>query len=350
MRVVLKALGVIALILGVALPAIIFPQHRLLATTGQYRVANVTYTYTDTSRLETYTDTGENRNLNVEFWYPESCDEAILNLCPLIVFSHGSTGIRSSNESLYNELASHGYVVCSIDHTYQCLYTTDENGHTTWIDMGFVKEIKADDAKSDKQRSYEHYRKWMEVRTGDIDFVINTILAKARKNTGETVYRLVNDERIGVIGHSLGGSAALGIGRMRGDVGAVIALESPFMCDIKGVEDGEFVWNKEAYPVPVLNIYSDSSWSHLDEWAQYAKNYELLSGTEATAFNIHIDGVGHFTLTDLALTSPLLTRVFNGRKSTTDTRYCLETLNKVCLRFFNCYLKGQGEFVPDEMY
>jgi len=36
------------------------------------------------------------------------------------------------------------------------------------------------------------------------------------------------------------------------------------MCDIIGVEDGEFVWNEDTYPIPVLNIYSDSSWSHLD--------------------------------------------------------------------------------------
>lgn len=343
-RVVLKAIGMTVLIFVVTLPAIIFPQYKPLKATGEYQVATVNDTYTDANRVETYTNTGENRKLNVEFWYPEDYDESTPRACPLIVFSHGAAGIKSSNESLYNELASHGYVVCSIDHTYQCLYTTDENGHTTWIDMGFMRELNAEDAKSDRQRSYEYYKKWMDIRTGDINFVIDYILSKAGKNDAETVYRLVDNKKIGVIGHSLGGSAALGIGRMRDDVSAVIALESPFMCDIEGVEGGEFVWNDEPYPIPVLNVYSDSSWSHLDEWPQYAENHALLSTDKATAFNVHISGAGHLTLTDLALTSPFLTRMLNGQKSNTGAEYCLKTINKVCLEFFDCYLKGEGVF------
>ncbi len=210
-----------------------------------------------------------------------------------------------------------------------------------------MKECTVEDAKSDRQQSYEYYQKWMKIRTGDINFVIDEILAKAESNNADTVYKLVDGTRIGVMGHSLGGSAALGIGRMRKDTGAVVALESPFLCDIKGVEDGEFVYEKNIYPVPVLNVYSDSSWSHLAQWPQYAENYALLSGAGATAFNIHISGAGHFTLTDLALTSPFLTRTFNGRKSTADTEACLRTINKACLEFFDCYLKGEGRFTSD---
>lgn len=349
-RVVLKALGMTALFFAATLPAIVFPQHEPLKTTGGYQVATVTHTYMDASRVEAYTDTGENRKLNVAFWYPEDYDKSSLHTCPLILFSHGATGIKSSNESLYNELASHGYVVCSIDHTYQCLYTTDENGHTAWIDMDFLREINAEDAKSDRQQSYAYYKKWMEIRTGDIDFVTDYILTEAKKIDAETVYRLINSKKIGMAGHSLGGSAVLGMGRIRDDVGAVIALESPFMYDIKGVKDGEFVWDDEGYPIPVLNVYSDSAWGHLGEWPQYAENYELLSGANATAFNVHISGAGHFTLTDLALTSPFLTRMLNGQKSTADAGYCLETINKVCLEFFDCYLKGQGEFTLGGTY
>ena len=112
--VVLKAIGMTVLIFTLTLPAIIFPQHKALGATGQFQVATVKHTYTDTKRIETYTDTGENRKLNVEMWYPENADKTY----PLIVFSHGAFGTKSSNTSLYNELASHGYVVCSIDHTY----------------------------------------------------------------------------------------------------------------------------------------------------------------------------------------------------------------------------------------
>ena len=104
----------------------------------------------------------------------------------------------------------------------------------------------------------------MGIRTGDINFVIDYALSQAASSDPNHVYALIDTTTIGVMGHSLGGSAALGIGRTRHDVGAVIALESPFLCDIVGVNNGEFVWNEETYPTPVLNIYSDSSWGHLE--------------------------------------------------------------------------------------
>lgn len=348
-RVVFNAIGMALLIFVITLPAIIFPQHNPIKPTGKYQVATVTYTYTDTSRIETYNATGENRKLNVELWYPKNADGTY----PLIVFSHGGFGIKSSNETLYNDLASHGYVVCSIDHTYQCFYTTDADGHTVYINKGFIKEVNSEDPKSDIQQSYEYYKKWMDIRTSDINFVIDYILEKAKNNGADKVYNLIDTRKIGVMGHSMGGSAALGIGRIRDDVSAVIALESPLIYDIKGVKDGKFILTDKKYPVPVLNVYSDASWSHLAEWPQYAENYLLLSNTNAMAFNVYIKGAGHLTLTDFTLASPPLEQMLNkmmGAKSTIDSVYCLKTINKISLEFFDCYLKDYGKFTSVGTY
>jgi len=337
--VIMKAIGMTLIIFIVTVPSIIFPQYKEIKPTGEYEVATATYTYTDKNRIETYTSTKENRKLNVQMWYPKN----VHGTYPLIVFSHGAFGIKTSNETLFNELASHGYVVCSIDHTYHSLYTTDDTGHTIHVDKGYMNELKTEDAKNNKIQSYEYYQKWMKIRTDDTNFVIDYILKEARDKTSDTVYKLVDTTKIGVMGHSLGGSSALGIGRMRKDVSAVIALESPFLWDIKGVANGEFDFTDEKYPVPLLNVYSDSSWGHLKEWPQYAENSALLSNTNPTVINVHINGVGHLTLTDLALSSPLLTRIFNGQKSTTNTEYCLKVINKVCVEFFDCYLKGENK-------
>lgn len=345
-RVVWRTVEMTALIFSVTLPAILFPQYKPIPTTGDYQVATATYTYTDKSRIETYTDKGENRKLNVEMWYPENATGTY----PLVVFSHGGFGIKSSNESLYNELASHGYVVCAIDHTYQCFSTTDQDGHTIYMDKGYMHECEVENARANPQQSYEFYQKWMNIRTGDINFVIDTILAGASQPNADQAYKLVDSTKIGVMGHSMGGSAALGIGRMRADVSAVIALESPFMCDIQGVKDGEFIFNDKPYPVPVLNVYSDGTWGILADRPQYAENAALLSGANPTAFNVHITGVGHLTLTDLALTTPILTNLLNGKISTTSTLYCLKTINKITLEFFDCYLKGKGPFTSAGSY
>lgn len=345
-RVISKALGMTLLIFLVTLPAILFPQHEAIEPTGEYQVATANYSYTDAKRIETYTDVGECRKLNVRMWFPKDGKGRF----PLIMFSHGAFGVKTSNISLYNELASHGYVVCSIDHTYQCLYTRGEDRRTILMDMTYMKEMSDENAYIDKQRSYDLYQKWMKIRTDDMNFVLDHILQEVTGLDADTVYTHIDPTKIGVMGHSLGGSASLGIGRMRPDVSAVIALESPFMCDITGVKDGEFVFTDTIYPVPLLTVYSDQGWGLLPNAPQYAANYALLSTTNPTVSNIHISGVGHLSLTDLALESPLLTRMLNGKRSTTDSVYCLKTINKICLDFFDRYLKGKHDFTSVGTY
>lgn len=340
LKVIRKAMVMTLLFFIAIFPAILFPQYEILSVTGNYKVAKIKYTYTDVNRVESFAEKSENRKLNVGFWYPGNADGTY----PLVIFSHGGISTKTSNESLYNELASHGYIVASIDHTYHSLFTTDEDGKNIFIDRGYMKELNTEDAKTNPQLSYEYYQKWMGVRTQDISFVIDYIISKTESHNNEVVYELIDTEKIGVMGHSLGGSAALAIGRTRTDIKAVIALESPFMGDILGVKDGEFVFTDDIYPTPVLNVYSSSSWDYLAHWPQYKQNYNLLSETDGVAYNIYISGAGHFTLSDLGLLSPILSRVLNGFKSTTDVKYVLEIINEVSLEFFNSYLKGQGEF------
>jgi dienelactone hydrolase len=346
-NIVLKTIGMMVLFFVITFPAIAYPQNKVIIdVTGDYQALTKTYTYIDDSRLESYGNTGKNRKLNVKMWYPDSASGKY----PLIVFSHGGLGIKSSNESLYNELASHGYIVCSIDHTYHSFYTTDDDGKTTWVDLGYMKELFSEDSKKDIQLSYEYYQKWMNLRTKDIDFVLDFIIEESHNINADFVYTLIDITKIGVVGHSLGGSAALGIGRIRDDISAVIALESPFMCDIEVVQYGQFIFTDETYPVPVLNVYSDSSWNILSERPQYAANYDMLSDTDATAFNVYINGVGHLGLTDFALNSPLMTRLFDAQESKKEAEDALKIINRICLEFFDSYLKGAGEFTSSGSY
>ncbi|NLV57193.1 MAG: hypothetical protein GXY67_00315 [Clostridiales bacterium] len=330
---VLAGILLALMIILALLPRLLFPPYEPLPTTGKYSVGTLVTHWADPARAETYGKAGGPRTLAVEFWYPQEGKGRY----PLVLFSHGAFGNRRSNESLFRELASHGYVVCSLDHTYQCLSTNLQGGKRIWMDAGYAGEIIREDAKKDPAQSLEFYRKWMGIRTGDIQFVLDTLLAQVSENPAHPVFGLVDSHAVALIGHSLGGSAVLGVGRARGEVIGVIALEAPFLCDIMAVENGNFVFDPREYPVPLLCVYSDASWPHLKEWPQYAQNARFLEKTGGNMNHLYFEGVGHLALTDLALASPFLTRIMDGPGHAVGAAEGLTRLNQVCLSFLNRY-------------
>ncbi len=334
-RAVFKAVGGTLLFAVAALPAIVFPQYSSPVITGDYAVATAQFTYVDETRPEAYSDTGENRSVNVALWYPEG----VQGKFPLVVFSHGFCGIKNSNLSAFEQLAANGYVVCSIDHPYHSYFTVDSNNKVTMVDSGYMREYA--DLGDDKQANLRLFQKWMDIRVSDLNFVIDSIL----DGKGD-VYELVDDTKIGVFGHSLGGAAAMGVPRVRQDIGAVINIDAPMLCELTGVENGVYTVNAEPYPAPLLNIYSQYLYDNgiLTDDAEYFQN-RLVSATAPASFEVVFQGAQHMSLTDLSLVSPFLAGILDsGRKATIDRHYCLETLNGIMLKFFDAYLKEGKPF------
>ncbi len=330
-----KAVNVFAIIV-IALTGLwvaVFPDFGSVKTTGDYPYACRVVELTDESRIESFISDGSPRKLSVLVYYPDAdCIEN--NTCPLVVFSHGGISTKTSNLSLYKELASHGYVVASIDHTYHAI-CTEIDGEKIFVDFGFIKEFLGENSYSDIENSYACFQKWMKLRTDDINFVLDTFIRKS-SDDGSSFYSLINANSIGVAGHSLGGAAALGVARLRDDIKAVIALESPYMCDIIGVNGVDFVWNTSPYPCPVMNIYSDTGYPLIETDNKYAQNKNLLYSENAE--NYHITGSNHFTLTDLVRTSPALCALLGGgyERPGYDT---LEFINQKSVAFLDKYLK-----------
>jgi predicted dienelactone hydrolase len=104
---------------------------------------------------------------------------------PLVIFSHGSGGIRFQSFFLCETLASHGFVVAAPDHT----------GNTA-IDLllGTADPF----AKSAVDRPL------------DVSFLITTLLARSADPADE-LHRRIDPDRIGVTGHSFGGFTSLAV-------------------------------------------------------------------------------------------------------------------------------------------
>jgi dienelactone hydrolase len=313
---------------------VLFPNLNSIPTTGEYTYTSCVVELTDLSRIEEYKSDGSHRKLSVLVYYPLE-DEIASNNCPLIVFSHGGISTKTSNLSLYKELASHGYVVVSIDHTYHSLFTEIDNTKI-YIDSGYMKELSKEDSNSDIENSYACFQKWMKLRTDDINFVIDTFIEKSQ-DENDPFYQLIDTNRIGLAGHSLGGAAALGAARQRSDVKAVLALESPFMCDIIGVDGEDFIWNTDPYHCAVMNIYSDNGYALIETDNKYVQNKNYLVN-EGNIRYYYIEGSNHYTLTDLVRVSPILCALLGGvyEKSGYDS---LVLINQKSLDFFGEYLR-----------
>ena len=319
--------------------AILFPQYEQPKTTGGYEVAAAKYTWTDNSRVEEFSKSGENRALTVEFWYPENADKTY----PLVVFSHGAFGFSGSNYSTFSELASNGYVVASIGHTYHAFYTMDTNGMLTTVDTDFINKAAEINAVHDTQHEEEIYNttsKWMKLRTDDENFVLDRILAECENNSAAALFSIINTGKIGLMGHSLGGASSAQIGRVRNDIDAVIVLDGTMLGEEVAFENNAVVLNDSPYPVPLLNVYAEDHYTNSKELVGDSYNNFYATENAVCAYETVFKNAGHLNLTDLPLFSPLLARMLGV--GTIDERYCIKTMNEVVLAFFDSYLKDAG--------
>jgi dienelactone hydrolase len=350
-----RAILMLLLIFIAVTPALIFPQHQQPKVTGKHPVATVLFTYTNENQVETFTNTGEKRKVNVEFWYPADLTGG--EKYPLVVFSHGSMGMKTSNTSTFLELASNGYVVCSIDNPYIALFTRGRDGQMILQSPTFRQEFfDVNNGKYDEATALQLEHKWMAVQTTDINFVLDTILASAQDPGSAGVYHLVDGGKIGLMGHSLGGESSAQVARERitngqNDIKAVVNLDADLSGEYVSVVNGKEVLNNTPYPVPILTILSDELTRRI---AAIPNASEIVAvkhvvATAPRAYEIDFAGTNHFSFTDLALNSPLLTSLLNGSVhsvagSEADPLATIEKMNATVLQFFNVYLRGEGSF------
>ena len=348
-KVILAGFGRLLLIGIAVLPAIILPQYDPVKPNGEYSVGTTSYTLTDESRKEAFTVEDDNRKVTIQFWYPSQSEQknnVTEGKFPLVIFSHGAFGYRMSNYSTFEELASHGYIVASIDHTYHAFMTKQEDGKTIIANMEFMNNaMKAQNGELDAKNIYDLQQDWMKLRTADMAFVLDYIKEMATSTKSDTVFQRIDLEHIGTLGHSLGGATAAQIGRDDADVDAVIVIDGTMLGEITGFKAGKERVTDVPYPKPIMNMYNESHYEEaLKNQEEYANMVAYKNALDS--YQVMIKGSGHINFTDLPIISPFLAKLLGT--GDVDARYCIETSNELILEFFNRYLKSSDVKIPKE--
>jgi dienelactone hydrolase len=190
----------------------------------------------DSTRQDPFLENGTKRELMVRFWYPAklngSCTLAqyaprtvwsyfsqlmgmplpsvTTNSCleapvedgphPVVVFTHGYTGTYTDYTFLFEDLASRGYVVASVDHTYEATAVQFPDGR--FVHSGFGSHLGNKMLEDDASLAFA-----LSVRLDDLRFVAADLDRINRSITSPFRGRL-DVNRIAIAGHSMGGLAA----------------------------------------------------------------------------------------------------------------------------------------------
>jgi hypothetical protein len=141
--------------------------------------------------------------------------------CPVLLFSPGANNSSLFYNSLLEELASHGFVVVGLEHTYEGRGQVLPDGRVVGPEAERLRPRPNSPTRQADEARF--YRRRVEVRARDAVFVLGQL---ARLGESEPLLTGCLDlSRVGVFGHSLGGVAAGEAARLDARFRAVANLD-----------------------------------------------------------------------------------------------------------------------------
>lgn len=376
------ATGVVQTISGsaeaaaLAAAADIPPSFQLPELTGPYQVGTTSYDFVDSSRNDIYApNPTDKRELMVQVFYPGTKEpgaipaayledsvarasapsfgvppDNFVNLVhsfhthafsgtpistvsssyPVLLFSHGFNTLPQLYTLQAEELASHGYIVANITHTYDSPVTKFPDGRIA-LQAPIFNKVFSD---PESPETINIIGKDIDVRAADARFVLNELEHLNASDPQSLLTGHLDLNRVGIFGHSLGGATAA----------EAMLLDSRFKAGIEmdGTLLGDAV--KDGLQQPFMLINSDLV--SLDPRRQ--SFYEKLKND---AYNLTIKGTQHLSYTDLPLLFPLVETYYspqlaaelkNANFGLINAKRGAKIIDDYTLAFFDKYLNSQN--------
>ena len=371
-----------SLSLSFLLPVIQFPR-----PTGEYTVGLQALFLEDSTRPETISNIeGDKRKLTIKIWYPSNqkvrhpekyYDEGhsdafaqskgmpefifshfsrtktnheknlqVINSgsLPVIVLSHGLMLNTELYNSIIDEIVSHGYIVVGIDHTYETplsihgdkkiLWSQDHlNGMNSNLDwdrfLQLIDEFKKEDKPQRKLSIMKEmvralpYSESLDRWSADIAFVIDK-LEEFNDSEKSFLFRKINLDQIGILGHSRGGAAAVQHASEDKRVKAAVNMD--------GDQWGRLI--DTTLVTPIMAMYADRNYE--DHFMPNFFIYDQVA--QGDYYEVIVSSTGHANFSDLSYWSKIHQLTDTGE---IDPVRMSEVTNHLILNFFNKYLRQQ---------
>ena len=250
---------------------------------------------------------------------------------PLVVLSPGFTNSRSTLTALAEDLASHGYVVAGIDHTYESHATAFPDGRVTTC---LAREAPRRDRKEEVAAG----------RAADVCFVLDELTSAHPAWPGAG---LIDPLRMAMAGHSAGGAAAIAAMLADSRIRAGIDMDGATAAPIpdEGLARPFLFLGKQSNYTPG----SGGAVTTLRDWKlqrgaviTWERDWELLTGWKRW---LVVAGAVHASFTDLALladqTGIDTGAGLSGARSLDITRAYVRA-------FFDQHLRGRPQALLDQ--
>lgn len=388
----LKVIGILViLVLAIILPSVL-PVFELPELRGSYKVGTeLIHVKTDRDEIVTK-DTSDKRELLYKIWYPSEADvsnlkgekyvdqasrigfarmygtpPALLNYLdlvktcvysnlpvadgrfPVLIFSHGYASQATAYYAMLRELASQGYVIINMNHTYESLGVSFPDGRIASFDYNYAGEIskkymKVNEALSkafEKGRDFndghliiknvmkDYYKAEMQVRWAeDIVFTMNLL---EKWNAKGLLKDKIDFDKIGVFGHSAGGGASANVAIMDNRVKAAANLD--------GNSWGNLI--DTTLHIPFLHVSADKPSGYND-----INSHIYINRSTDCFYDSKILNSSHSNFMDVPFMIPVRSL---SRAGDIDPYLGTEIVTKLLTSFFDKHLKNKADCDPQKI-